>query len=134
LSGTAEVEVFHSTGDQARSVPDGSVESCRVRRARRGGRDVPVAVPLDHGDDPVDEVADPVGELVVGAADEAVDGEVGVRAPGHLAQQPPAHRVRAVSAGEVIRIDDGTAGFADLAAVFGEVAVDDDVGGDGLAR
>jgi hypothetical protein len=98
---------------------------------------MPVAVAVDHRDDPVDEVAEAVGELVVGPADQPADSEVGVRAPGHLAQQPPAHRVRAVPGDEVVRVDGAgqagaAAGLADLAAVVGEVAVDDDVGRDGL--
>jgi len=133
VGGTAEVEISQCPGYQARSVPDGFIERDRVRRASRG-RDVPAAVSMDHGDDPVDEVAEPVGKLIVGATDEAVDGEVGVGALWHLAQQPPAHRVRAVIAREVVRIDGSAAGFAYLAAVLSEVAVDHYVGGDRFAR
>jgi hypothetical protein len=66
---------------------------------------MPAPVAVDHRDDPVDEVAEAVGELVVGPAGQALDGEVGVRALGHLAQQPPAHRVRAAGVDEIVRVD-----------------------------
>ena len=133
LGGPAEVVVVQCPGDQARCVRDGVAEGGRVRCARHRGGNVPVAVAMDQREDPVDEVAQPVGELIVGPADEAVHGEVGICAPGHLAQQPPAHRVGAVLGDELIRVNGGAVGLTDLASVLGEVAVDDDVGGDGLA-
>jgi hypothetical protein len=43
---------------------------------------------VDHGDDPVDQVAEPVGEFIVGAADEPVNGEVGVSDTGHADTGP----------------------------------------------
>ena len=64
-------------------------------------------VAVDHADDPVDEVAEPVSELVVCPGDEAVDREVGVSPLGDLAQQPPADGVGPVLAGQVV-VDAGS--------------------------
>lgn len=95
--------------------------------AERGHRPAPVAV--DHGHDAVDEVAKAPREVRVGTRAQPARGEVGVPDAGDLTQQPPAHRVGAVRVGEGDRVDGGPAGFADLAAVDGEVVVDEDVGG-----
>jgi len=98
--------------------------------AGRGGQ-LTVAVTADHGDDPVDQVAQAVGELVVGPGDEPRHGEVGVAHPRHLAQQPPAHRVGAVLRGQRGRPERARTagpGFADLPAVSGQVVVHEDAG------
>jgi len=107
--------------------------------AGRGGQ-LTVAVTADHGDDPVDQVAQAVGELVVGPGDEPRHGEVGVAHPRHLAQQPPAHRVGAVLRGQRGRLERARtagagiegrgagAGLADLPAGGGQVVVHEDAG------
>src|SRR6185437_11648242 len=107
LGGAAEVEVRQGGGDQGGSVRDGGLQGGRVWGA--GGRDwyAAGAVAADQRDDPVHQVAEAVGELVVGPADQAAFGEVGVGALGDIAQQPPADRVRAVLSDEVIGIDGG---------------------------
>ena len=99
------------------------------------GAQLAVPVEADHGDHPVDQVAQAVGELIVGPGDEPRHGEVGVAHPRHLAQQPPAHRVGAVLSGQRGRLERARtagrgagAGLADLRAVGGEVVVHEDAG------
>jgi hypothetical protein len=133
LAGAAEVEVLQCRGDQAGSARDGLLEGGCAGCARCRGWDVAAEVAVDQGDDPVDQVAEAVGEFLVGAGGEAARGVVGVRARRHLTQQPPAHRVDAVPGGQVVGVDGGAAGLADLAAVLGEVAVHGDVRGQDLA-
>ena len=64
-------------GDQPAGVPDRLLRCGRVSGRPPGrGWHVPAVIAVDHGDHPAGEVAEPVSELVVGAADEAADGGV----------------------------------------------------------
>ena len=92
-----------SSARRPRRPPGGTTRPGPPRRAppdRRARGDPAVAVTVDHGDHPVDQVAQAVGEFVVGPGDEPLHGEVGVAHPRYLAEQPPAHRVGAVLRGQ----------------------------------
>ena len=104
------------------------------RELHSGRANVPAAVAVDECRHPADEVADSAGEIVVGPRDQPREREVGVADAGHLPQEPPAYGVRAVLLGQRDGVDGRTRGFGDLAAVDGEIVVDQDVGGQGQAR
>ena len=125
--------------DQAAGLPQRRVEALTARRDRTGVRNPPVAVLADHGDDAVDQVAQAVGEFVVGPRDQPRHGEIGVAHPRHLAEQPPAHRVSTVLGGQRGRLQrarrpGGTGGLADLPAPRGQVVMHEDAGRQRLTR
>ena len=60
-----------------------------------------VAVAVDHRHGAVDEIAEVVREVVIGAGDESFGGVIGVSSVGHVAQHPPPQRLSAVLCSEV---------------------------------
>lgn len=125
--GAPEIDVAEGRVDDARRL---NAAPHQISARSRGiAVHTPGAVAVCQSDDAVDHIAGTTGEVVVGAGDQPGDGEIGVAHPGHLAQQPPAHRVRAVPVGQGDRVHRRPGRLADLGPVDGEVVVDEDVGG-----
>src|SRR5262249_21318060 len=96
-----EVEVVQSCRDLDRCLLTGGDQPARISDwLCRSGWRLTIAVSVHHARYPIDEIAQIIGEVAVGASDELVDGEVRVADPGYLAQQPPAHGIGTESGDE----------------------------------
>ena len=108
-------------------------EAARLRQQRLVGlaegaqlRHLAAAVLGHHGEHPLGQVAEVVGEIVVDPADEGPVGEVAVVAEGDLAQQEIAHLVDPVTLGDLEGVDHVAERLGDLLSFAGPPAVGED--------